>query len=90
MNRVAAVKSFAMTNMLLEADLDQIEKKYNLDLGRRKKDVSSIEYAYYPQFGAELRKEANSMSKHYEIFYCLEKSIRQLIVDVFEDSEEPD
>lgn len=84
MNRLAAVKSFAMTNMLLEADLDEIEKKYQVDLGRQKIQSSKIENSYYPQFDALLRAEAKKMSQHYEVFYCLEKSIRQLIVDVFE------
>lgn len=30
------------------------------------------------------------MSAHYELFYCLEKSIRQLITDVFEATGDPD
>lgn len=90
MNRAAAVKSFAMTNMLLEADLDSIEVKYQLDLGRKLQAGSRIEDRYYPQFDEALRAEARSMAKHYEIFYCLEKSIRQLIVDIFENSGTPD
>ncbi|QPL47611.1 hypothetical protein IT895_07620 [Halomonas sp. A40-4] len=90
MNRASAIKSFAMTNMLLEADLDQIERQYNIDLGRRTEEASHIEDTYYPQFDAALRGEARGMSKHYELFYCLEKSIRQLIVDVFEGTEDQD
>ena len=90
MNRAAAIKSFGMTNMLLEADLDLIEKKYQIDLGRGTDKASQIEDAYYPQFDASLRAEAHGMSKHYEVFYCLEKSIRQLIVDVFEGTEDPE
>ncbi len=90
MNRSSAVKSFGMTNMLLEADLDEIEEKYKIDLGRRKKTSSKIEAAYYPQFQAALRAEAKQMAEHYEIFYCLEKTIRELIVDVFEASGDED
>ena len=30
------------------------------------------------------------MSQHYEVFYCLEKTIRELIVDVFEASGDQD
>jgi len=84
MDRASAIKTFAMTNMLLEADLDDVEQKYKIDLGRYKKADSEIEAAYYPQFKAVLRAEARKMSEHYEIFYCLEKSIRELITDVFE------
>ena len=90
MKRSAAIKSFAMTNMLLEADLDLIEKKYQLDLGRGTDSASQIEDAYTPQFDSALRSEAHGMAKHYEVFYCLEKSIRQLIVDVFEGTEDPE
>ena len=84
MNRVSAIKSFAMTNMLLEAELDQIEHKFQIDLGRHRAQGSQIEDAYFPQFDATLRAEAKKMSEHYVVFYCLEKSIRQLIIDVFE------
>lgn len=87
MNRHSIVKSFAMTNMLLEAELDKIEKLYDIDLGRKAKSSSEIEEVYYPQFDKYLREEAKRMSAHYEVFYCLEKSIRQLIIDIFEASE---
>ncbi|MDO6765144.1 Swt1 family HEPN domain-containing protein [Agarivorans sp. 1_MG-2023] len=86
MRRSSVIKSFGMTNMLLEADLDSIEDKYQLDLGRRNQVGNKIEDKYYPQFDSALRAEAKKMSAHYELFYCLEKSIRQLIVDVFEGS----
>ncbi|MDT0619009.1 Swt1 family HEPN domain-containing protein [Salinisphaera sp. P385] len=90
MNVASAIKSFAMTNMLLEADLDRIEDQYEIDLGRAQKKSSKIEDAYYPQFDASLRAEAKKMAQHYEIFYCLEKSIRQLIIDVFEATGDAD
>ena len=90
MDRSSAVKTFAMTNMLLETDLNKIEEKYEIDLGRTKRSASKIEDAYYPQFDASLRAEAKKMSAHYEVFYCLEKSIRQLIVDIFEASGDSD
>lgn len=84
MKRSSAVRSFAMTNMLLEAELDKIEMRYEIDLGRNREKGRQIEDAYFPQFDASLRTEAKRMSQHYEVFYCLEKTIRQLIVDVFE------
>jgi len=90
MDRSSAVKSFAMTNMLLEADLDKIEDKFDIDLGRNRSSASRIEDTYYPQFASSLRVEAKKMSTHYEVFYCLEKSIRQLLVDVFETAGDSD
>ena len=90
MNRLSAVKSFAMTNMLLETELDSIEQEYHVDLGRGTLQSSKIESAYYPQFSASLRTEARKMAQHYEIFYCLEKTIRELIVDIFEGTDDQD
>jgi hypothetical protein len=72
------VKLFGITNQMLELDLNRIEKKYDLDLGRVKTKVES-DNIYYPQFDLEIRKEAKKMAKNYELFYCLEKSIRNLI-----------
>jgi hypothetical protein len=90
MRHSSIIKAFGMTNMLLEAELSAIEEKYQLDLGRRNEIASKIEDKYYPQFDASLRAEAKKMAQHYEIFYCLEKSIRQMIVDVFEQSGDKD
>lgn len=90
MSRSSAVKSFAMTNMLLEAELDKVEDKYQIDLGRNRNIGNKIEDRYYPQFASSIRAEARKMSQHYEVFYCLEKSIRQLIVDVFEETRDSD
>lgn len=77
-----------MTNMQLESELDSIEEKYQINLGRSTENRSKIEDKYYPQFDSNLRAEAKKMALHYELFYCLEKSIRQLIVDVFEQAED--
>lgn len=77
------IKLFGITNQMLELDLNRIEKKFDLDLGRvkTKADADNI---YYPQFELEIRKEAKKMARNYEIFYCLEKSIRNLINTVLE------
>ena len=72
-----------MTNMLLEADLDKIERDFDIDLGRNHNPVKQIEDSYYPQFDQSLRAEAANMATHYQLFYCLEKTIRTLISDVF-------
>lgn len=86
MNKSAAIKTFAMTNMLIEADLDKIEQKYQIDLGRGSSQPTKNEATYFSQFDTELKAEAKRMARHYEVFYCLEKSIRQLIIDVFESN----
>lgn len=72
------LKVFGMNNQFTELDLDRVEQEFKIDLGRKKNKVIK-DNVYYPQFEAEIRNEAKQMAKHYEIFYCLEKSIRELI-----------
>lgn len=52
-----AIKEFAMTNQLLETDLDRVEKEHGLDLGRRPR-VDEWEEKYYPQFDEAVRLES--------------------------------
>jgi hypothetical protein len=77
------IKLFGITNQFVELDLDRIESKLQIDLGRKKTKVEK-DNIYYPQFELEIRNEAKMMSRHYEIFYCLEKSIRDLITTSLE------
>lgn len=82
------IKSFGMTNMLIETDLDKIENRYDVRLREGRdttKEGKDIEETYFPQFEEELRREASYMAKNYELFYCLEKTIRSQISDLLED-----
>lgn len=84
MNRIEKIKLFAMANSMAEYHLDKIEEEFDIDLGRKsQKEVQRKDF--YLQFATELRREAKSMSKHYEVFYCLEKSVRSLISELMEE-----
>lgn len=78
------IRLFVLANSLGENELDKVEKAHDLDLGRKEKQPIK-EQEYYAQFDAASRKEAREMSKHYEVFYCLEKSIRNLIVQLMQE-----
>lgn len=81
------IKAFGMTNMLIETDLDVIERQFSLkfrDAEDKQDGQNDIERAYFPQFEKSLREEASSMAKSYELFYCLEKTIRKQISDLLE------
>jgi hypothetical protein len=80
------IKSFAMNNSMLMEDILQIQKRFNMDLGLEKKD-RSIDEDYYPQFNFVFRMQAKQMSRHYELFYCLEKTIRELVSKSIETVE---
>jgi hypothetical protein len=73
------IKLFGMSHQMVERELDAVEHKHQLDLGRDLKTTVSKDEDYYPQFDEAIRKQAASMAEHYEIFYCLEKSIRDLV-----------
>ena len=70
-----------MTNRLIEHNLDEIEEKYKLDLGRNHSSILVTDKSYYPQIEQDVRSEAAAMAPHYETFYSLEKTVRRLVVD---------
>ncbi|AWO01855.1 hypothetical protein DLD77_09170 [Chitinophaga alhagiae] len=78
------IRLFTLANSLTENDLDKIEAEHNLDLGR-KELVEVKRKDYYLQFNADFRKEAKEMAEHYEVFYCLERSIRSLVVQLMKE-----
>src|SRR5579864_1783511 len=84
METQAKVKLFFLANSLAENGLDKVEKTYDVDLGRKAPEPTK-EQDYYAQFESVFRKEAKEMSKHYEVFYCLEKSIRSLVVQLMKE-----
>jgi Swt1-like HEPN len=85
MKREHALKLFGLNNLAIEADLRRVAGKHNIDIGGRAEKVEEVEHAYYPQFTERLRAEAAAMAMHYAIFYCLENTIRELIVERLEE-----
>lgn len=81
------IKLFGISNQLVENDLDRVEREYAIDLGRGHERTIEKDQDYYPQIDRAFRQEALSMSKHYEIFYSLEKSIRNLIAETLKAAE---
>jgi len=81
------VKAFCMTNQMLLEDLARIGTRFGIDLGHTSVSDVGVEDVYYPQFDADVRAESAAMSKHYEVFYCLEKSIRALVSETIKTAE---
>ena len=80
-------KLFGMSGCLISQDLLTLEDEFSLDLGHITIEKAR-ESEYYPQFEHSIRKEASEMAKYYEVFYCLEKSIRKLIGEAMEEDSE--
>src|SRR2546430_683238 len=89
MDASESLKLFAMTNQLLEHDLDRIEREHAIDLSRGHSSVEADE-SYYPQIESAIRAEAAAMAPHYEVFYSLERAIRRLVADSLEAEEGED
>ncbi len=81
------IRSFGMSGYLITEELKQIEDKLNLKLGHFKKETDNTEQYFYPQFEQAVRAEAANMAIHYEVFYCLEQSIRRLIIETLVEAE---
>lgn len=81
------LKLFAISNQLVENDLDRVERELSIDLGRSHVRYLEKDETYYPQIDRAIRAEAARMSDHYEIFYSLEKSIRTLVADTLKASD---
>ncbi len=73
------IKEFGMTNQMILSDLTRLETTFGLDLGHLLQTGNAEEEAYYPQFAARVRAEAHRMARHYELFYCLEQTVRDLV-----------
>lgn len=84
MDPESKIKLFVLSNSLAENSLDKVEAMHDLDLGRKEKEQIK-EQDYYKQFDSSFRKEAKEMAKHYEIFYCLETSIRSLVLQLMKE-----
>ncbi|AXC09488.1 hypothetical protein ACPOL_0101 [Acidisarcina polymorpha] len=76
-----------MTNQMLVEELSKIGTLHGIDLGHVPVSAKIVEDVYYPQFDLAVRSEAAEMAKHYEVFYSLEKSIRALVSETIEASE---
>lgn len=81
------IRSFGMSGMLLIEELINVEDKFGVQLGHGESGTKDNPAEYYPQFEQSVRNEAAEMSNHYELFYCLEQSIRKLITEILKEAE---
>lgn len=80
------IRSFGMSGYLITDELKNLEKRFDVELGHSDRQVRDDQADYYPQFEQSVRSEAAQMSNYYELFYCLEKSIRKLISETLHES----
>lgn len=81
------IRAFGMSGLQIVSDLAVVEQDYGVDLGLYRRKVANRKVAAYAQFESDLRSQAAGMSEFYEIFYCLENSIRRLVQDILVEAE---
>lgn len=81
------LRSFGMSGYLVTEELRIVEKQFNVELAHVPPAAVDSPVDYYPQFEHEVRAEAAEMARHFEVFYCLERSIRGLITEILKDAE---
>lgn len=79
-----ALKVFHLNRSLLEADLRRLEERHDVRLLPDVQASDDRDETFYPQFPRSLRDAARQMAQHYEIFYCLENFIRDLVIEQLE------
>lgn len=81
------IRAFGMSGLQITSEMSRIEQTFGVDLGFATRRVEGRKATEYEQFEAVLRSEASRMSEFYEIFYCLENSIRRLVSDIMFEAE---
>lgn len=81
---LSRIQLFCLSNSLTEQQLNVVESNFDIDLERDKKEEVKRK-EYYLQFDSDFRIEARKMAEHYEVFYCLEKSIRRLVMELMKE-----
>jgi hypothetical protein len=72
-----SIKYFGLNNIALENDLRRVSRDKKIQL--RPSRTKSTRDAYYSQISERIRHDAAVMAQHYELFYSLEVSIRDVI-----------
>jgi hypothetical protein len=75
-----------MSGFLITDEIHNVEQRYGIELGHVTGKAPEEQGEYYPQFEQSVRAEAAHMSSHYELFYCLEQSIRKLISETLNEA----
>ncbi|WP_119839466.1 Swt1 family HEPN domain-containing protein [Pseudooceanicola algae] len=79
-----------MSGLQMVSDLHKVEKDHAVDLQIEPSKKVERRLSQYAQFESDLRADAARMSEFYEVFYCLENSIRNLVKDALVDAEGSD
>jgi len=84
------IRAFGMSGLQIVSELRSVEDRHKVDLGIVPLVQKDRKASDFRQFEADLRAEAVRMSEFYEVFYCLENSIRRLVRNAMIEAEGAD
>ncbi|KAA6406022.1 hypothetical protein DPQ22_01765 [Candidatus Tokpelaia sp.] len=84
------IRAFGMSGLQIVSEMSRIENEYGVRLGVLKKEEKNRKLSEYEQFEPDMRREAARMSEIYEVFHCLENSIRRLVRETMAEAHGAD
>jgi hypothetical protein len=87
---VNRIRYFGLSAIAIEAAVRRVEKDSVVDLGHKEEATSVVDEKYFPQFDRTVRAEAEAMAAHYRVFYCLENTIRTLVIEILGEAHGED
>ncbi|WP_062611311.1 MULTISPECIES: Swt1 family HEPN domain-containing protein [unclassified Rhizobium] len=84
------LRAFGMSGAQISSEMRKIEREKGVTLRTTKEGRKARKHEDYANFEQSIRDDASWMSEYYEIFYCLEVSIRKLINDTLSEAEGAD
>ncbi len=79
------LKLFYMDRSLVYAELSVVASALDFEIVPTPNNAADRDRTFYPQFPASLRETASLMAEHYELFYCLENFIREIVRERLEE-----
>jgi len=75
------LRAFGMSGAQICDELRALNAEFNIDLGHASSPQQKDDDLNLALFEQSVQAEAAEMGRYYELFYCLEKSIRKLIAE---------
>lgn len=81
------LRAFCMSAAQIQSELASVERDQGIQVRAARSKTRARKQEDYKSFEADVRRDAALMSEYYEIFFCLEVSIRRLISSIMTEAE---
>lgn len=87
LNVDAYLRAFGMSGAQAIAEISNVETATGLSILPKEREITARKLSGYDQFERDVQNSASLMSEYYEIFFCLEFSIRRIVNATLRDAE---